>query len=61
MSKQRNIVITRATGDYIDSLPVEIVERKGIGHPDSLCDGMAERISVEYSKWCLEHFGMILH
>lgn len=61
MSKQRNIVVTRATGDYIDTLPVEIVERKGIGHPDSLCDGMAERISVEYSKWCLEHFGMILH
>lgn len=61
MTKQRNIVVTRATGDYIDTLPVEIVERKGIGHPDSLCDGMAERISVEYSKWCLEHFGMILH
>lgn len=61
MSKQRNIVVTQATGDYIDTLPVEIVERKGIGHPDSLCDGMAERISVEYSKWCLEHFGMILH
>jgi len=61
MSKQRNIVVTRATGDYIDTLPVEIVERKGIGHPDSLCDGIAERISVEYSHWCLEHFGMILH
>ncbi len=61
MSKQRNIVVTQATGDYIDSLPVEIVERKGIGHPDSLCDGIAERISVEYSRWCLEHFGMILH
>ncbi len=61
MSKQRNIVVTQATGDYIDTLPVEIVERKGIGHPDSLCDGIAERISVEYSRWCLERFGMILH
>ncbi len=61
MSKQRNIVVTQASGDYIDTLPVEIVERKGIGHPDSLCDGIAERISVEYSRWCLEHFGMILH
>lgn len=61
MSKKRNIVVGEATGQYIDNLPVEIVERKGIGHPDSLCDGIAERISVEYSKWCQENLGVILH
>jgi S-adenosylmethionine synthetase len=54
---ERNIVITEATGEYIDGLPVEIVERKGIGHPDSLCDGIAERISREYSAWCLDNLG----
>ena len=58
---ERNIVITKATGEYIDDLPVEIVERKGIGHPDSLCDGIAERISREYSNWCLENLGVQLH
>jgi S-adenosylmethionine synthetase len=58
---ERNIVITEATGQYIDSLPVEIVERKGIGHPDSLCDGIAERISREYSAWCLDNLGVQLH
>lgn len=57
----RNIVITEATGEYIDDLPVEIVERKGIGHPDSLCDGIAERISREYSNWCLGNLGVQLH
>jgi S-adenosylmethionine synthetase len=57
----RNIVITEATGTYIDDLPVEIVERKGIGHPDSLCDGIAERISREYSNWCLENLDVQLH
>ncbi len=61
MSKQRNIVVTEATGQYVDDLPVEIVERKGIGHPDSLCDGIAERISVEYSRWCQENLGFVLH
>lgn len=61
MSKQRNILVTKAEGHYIDELPVEIVERKGIGHPDTLCDGIAERISVEYSKWCREHLGIVLH
>ncbi len=60
MSK-RNIVVTEATGRAIEELPVEIVERKGIGHPDSLCDGIAERISVEYSRWCQEHLGTLLH
>ena len=58
---QRNIVVSEATGPYIEDLPVEIVERKGIGHPDSLCDGIAERISVEYSQWCQENLGVLLH
>ncbi|MGD1993335.1 MAG: methionine adenosyltransferase [Anaerolineae bacterium] len=58
---ERNIVVTEATGQFIEELPVEIVERKGIGHPDSLCDGIAERISVEYSHWCQENLGTILH
>src|SRR5574341_2664991 len=60
MSK-RNIVVAQSTGTWIEDRPVEIVERKGIGHPDSLCDGIAERISVEYTKWCIEHLGAPLH
>jgi len=58
---KRNIVVSEAIGPYIEDLPVEIVERKGIGHPDSLCDGIAERISVEYSRWCQENLGVLLH
>ncbi len=45
----------------IEERPIEIVERKGKGHPDSLCDGIAERISVEYMKWCIENLGAPLH
>jgi len=44
-----------------DQQPVEIVERKGLGHPDTIADGIAESVSVEYSKYCLENFGVILH
>jgi len=58
---ERNIVVTDATGRFIEDLPVEIVERKGIGHPDSLCDGIAERVSVEYTRWCEENLGAPLH
>jgi S-adenosylmethionine synthetase len=58
---ERNIVVTEATGRFIEQFPVEIVERKGIGHPDSLCDGIAERVSVEYTRWCQENLGVTLH
>ncbi|MFE2534947.1 methionine adenosyltransferase [Streptomyces sp. NPDC059371] len=40
---------------------VEVVERKGTGHPDTLADGTAEAISRAYSRYCLERFGAILH
>ena len=27
------------------ALPVEVVERKGRGHPDTICDALAEELS----------------
>lgn len=39
----------------------ELVERKGSGHPDTLSDELAEELSVEYSKYTLKKFGVILH
>lgn len=44
-----------------ETLPTEIVERKGLGHPDSLADGLANAISVAYSQYCLDKFGYVLH
>ncbi|MCE7745466.1 MAG: methionine adenosyltransferase [Candidatus Heimdallarchaeota archaeon] len=43
------------------NLPVEIVERKGQGHPDYLCDKAAEEMSIAISKWYIENTGRILH
>ena len=42
-------------------LPVEIVERKGIGHPDTICDALAENLTLALSRHYLECFGTILH
>lgn len=42
-------------------LPFEIVERKGLGHPDTLCDALAENLSIALSRHYLERFGAILH
>lgn len=39
----------------------EIVERKGIGHPDTICDLVMNEISVKLSKLYLKETGMIQH
>ncbi len=41
--------------------PFEVVERKGIGHPDTLADGISEAISRELCRHYLEEYGQILH
>lgn len=53
----------QVTYDYCDpSLGVfEVVERKGVGHPDSLADALANEVSIAYSRHCLEKVGMIPH
>jgi S-adenosylmethionine synthetase len=42
-----------------DSLPFDTAERKGIGHPDSLADLVADAFSQRYAHWCLRQFGAI--
>ena len=39
----------------------EIVERKGIGHPDTIADGIAESISIAFSNYCINTYGAILN
>lgn len=41
--------------------PVEIVERKGLGHPDSICDALAENLSRNLCRHYIDRFGEILH
>jgi S-adenosylmethionine synthetase len=47
--------------DCVSDLQVEIVERKGIGHPDSIIDGACEAVSIALSKYYLDHFDVIFH
>lgn len=43
------------------SRAVELVERKGLGHPDTLSDALAEGVSRALSRYYLVHYGHILH
>ena len=55
------VMVTPLTSAPVAARPVEIVERKGIGHPDTICDALAEELSIALSKFYLERFGLILH
>ena len=58
---KRNIVVEKINYTPVEEREVEIVERKGIGHPDSVADGIAENISRELSRYYLKNYGRILH
>jgi len=57
----RNIVIEELKSIPVEEQKVEIVERKGVGHPDYICDSMMNQISIELSKEYLKRFGVIYH
>jgi len=58
---ERNIHVQQASGQAVEDENVEIVERKGIGHPDSICDGVAETVSRALAQTYLDRFGTVLH
>ncbi len=55
------IHVERITGPTPAEMAVEIVERKGLGHPDTICDAVMELVSQALSSAYLERFGAILH
>jgi len=58
---ERSIIVEKGRYIPVADRAVEIVERKGIGHPDSLIDGIMEEISRNLSLAYLAEFGKILH
>jgi len=40
---------------------IELVERKGLGHPDSICDAIADSASLALCHEYKKNFGKILH
>jgi S-adenosylmethionine synthetase len=58
---ERNIRVQPASGRAVEDQEVEIVERKGLGHPDSICDGIAEAVSGALAREYIERYGTVLH
>ncbi|ELZ13485.1 S-adenosylmethionine synthetase [Halovivax asiaticus JCM 14624] len=57
----RNIRVEPFERRAVNDQEIEIVERKGIGHPDSICDGIAEHVSQALAQTYLDRVGTVLH
>ena len=57
----RNIQVEPLRTVHIEDQSVELVERKGLGHPDSIADGVSESVSRALCRLYLDEFGKILH
>jgi len=57
----RNILVDCLKQTPVEQQKLEIVERKGLGHPDCICDAIMDRISVRLSQEYLKRTGVILH
>ncbi len=56
-----NLTIESLTATPVHEQAVEIVERKGRGHPDSICDAVMEAVSLALSREYIKRTGRVLH
>jgi S-adenosylmethionine synthetase len=57
----RNIQVEPLRTVHIEDQTIELVERKGLGHPDSIADGVSEAVSRALCRLYLDEYGRILH
>lgn len=58
---ERNIKVEKLEAVPIEQQAIELVERKGIGHPDYICDACCEAASQALSAYYIKYFGSVLH
>jgi len=57
----RNILVDSLKQTPLEQQKLEIVERKGLGHPDYICDSIMDGISIRLSQEYLKKVGAIMH
>jgi S-adenosylmethionine synthetase len=55
------LVVFANNDSLVGDRPVEYVERKGLGHPDSICDSVMEAAAEALRREYLDRCGQILH
>ncbi|MEM2939658.1 MAG: methionine adenosyltransferase [Candidatus Bathyarchaeia archaeon] len=57
----KNITVIPLKSVPLEEQEIEIVERKGLGHPDTICDSIMNEVSVNLCKEYIEKTGAIMH
>ncbi len=57
----RNITVEGLDKVPVEEQQVELVERKGVGHPDSICDAIMEEVSVALCQEYMANLGRVVH
>ncbi len=58
---ERNIIVEEVFWQPPSKVEVELVERKGKGHPDYIADSASEEASIALCNYYLKNYGRILH
>ncbi|MEM0368918.1 MAG: methionine adenosyltransferase [Desulfurococcaceae archaeon] len=61
MRAYRNVEVEILRMQSVKNMRVELVERKGLGHPDYIADSASEAASRALCRYYLKEFGTILH
>ena len=61
MAMDKNIYVENIHDIPTPRGKIELVERKGIGHPDSVADALAETVSRALCKMYMKEYGHVLH
>ncbi|MGC8621980.1 MAG: methionine adenosyltransferase [Caldisphaera sp.] len=57
----KNVVIRELVNASVQDNQIELVERKGLGHPDYISDAVSEEASKQLSLYYMQRFGIIMH
>jgi S-adenosylmethionine synthetase len=57
----KEIVVESLNSRAVETHEIEMVERKGKGHPDYIADGASEAVSLALCKHYRKEYGRILH
>jgi S-adenosylmethionine synthetase len=55
------IIVEALDGPPVARRRVELVERKGLGHPDTICDSLVEAVAVALNRMYVERLGTVVH
>ena len=61
MTRGSSILVEELAGPPVARRRIEVVERKGIGHPDTICDSLVEAIALALNRMYLERLGVVAH